>query len=97
MLRRMRGRTATVGSVSLPRQFVRMDPVNSSEYWPVKRSLRGAALVPQAVALAREGVRMVRSALARTDAAIHGGRKPGPVTRGLTGLMSAGIASRGDE
>ena len=43
------------------------------------------------------GVRMVRSALARTDAAIHGGRKPGPVTRGLTGLMSAGIASRGDE
>lgn len=42
------------------------------------------------------GVRAVRSALARTDDAVHAGRKPGPLTRGLAGLMSAGIASRGD-
>jgi len=43
------------------------------------------------------GVRMVRGALSRTDTAVHAGRRAGPVTRGLSSLMSAGIASRGDE
>jgi len=43
------------------------------------------------------GVKMVRRALACTDELVHQGRKPGPITRALTGLMASGIASRGDE
>ena len=40
------------------------------------------------------GVRVVRGALARMDDDAHRGRKTGPITRKIAGLMEAGIVSR---